>query len=54
MGHPFVQALDEILLTTDDVDEVVEELRHDKIESLGRLQDVARRIERIQEKLAAA
>lgn len=54
MGHQFIRALDDILLT-DDIDEVVEELLHDdKRHSLALLADVKRQIERIEEKLAAA
>ena len=53
MGHPFVQALEEIL-QTDDVDEVVEELRGDKIPSLTLLDDAAHQIEVIREKLKVA
>ena len=52
MGHPFVQAMEEIL--HDDPDEVVAELVTDKIESLIRLDEVAGQIAHIREKLAAA
>ena len=53
MGHPFVQALEEIL-HTEDVDDLVDELREDKIPSLSLIDDAARRIEVIREKLKVA
>jgi len=52
MGHPFVQAMEEIL--HDDPEEVVAELAADKIESLTRLREVADQIAYILEMLIAA
>lgn len=52
MGHPFIQAMHEIL--DDDPDDVVAELAEDKIPSLTLLREVAEQIDYILAKLIAA